>query len=72
MWSKLSGNILASIQKQGLSFLILAAAVYWFSIKYDQLQEKIDLCNNNVIEIYQEQNQQFIEAINKLESLKCN
>jgi hypothetical protein len=45
--------ILDLLKKQGLSFVLLGVAVWYFYIEVKRLEEKADLCQNRIIELYQ-------------------
>lgn len=45
--------ILDLLKKQGLSFVLLGVAVWYFYGEVKHLQDKADLCQNSVIELYQ-------------------
>lgn len=56
-------NIIGMIQKQGLSFLLLAAAVWWFSVENNDLRRRIDDCNSNMIENFKTDRENMIRVI---------
>jgi hypothetical protein len=45
--------ILDLLKKQGLSFVLLGVAVWYFYGEVRRLEEKADLCQNRIIELYQ-------------------
>lgn len=45
--------ILDLLKKQGLSFVILGVAVWYFYGEVKRLNDKADLCQNSIIEMYQ-------------------
>lgn len=57
-------NEIVSIAKQqGLSFVLLIAAVWWMNAKNEQLDKKVDSCNQMTIEMYKEQNEDLKEVV---------
>ena len=56
-------SILDKLQKQGLAFLLLAAGIIYFHSQNSKLEAKIDQCNSNLIEIYQNQHKEFIQVL---------
>lgn len=51
------------LQRHGLSFALLAAAVWYFYNVNARLQTEVRACNDRVIDIYQEQQKQLREVI---------
>lgn len=49
--------LLDNIQKQGLSFLLLAAFVWYFHGQNNQLQDKVDICNNSIVDCISDENE---------------
>ena len=61
-----------SIQKYGMSIVLLGAMVYYFHNQNKVFQSKIDNCNEQIMTIYQKQNQKLIEVVDKnAEAFKC-
>lgn len=44
--------LLDSLEKQGLSLLLLAAAIFWLNQRYERIEESLATCNEQVIEYY--------------------
>lgn len=61
--------VLESIKKQGLSFLILLAGIWYMQNQVSQLQQQINECNEQRILIYKEERQQMTEAIKDLKRI---
>lgn len=61
IWS----GLLAAIQKQGLSFMLLAVAVYYFYQRDLSQNKRIDECTNQVIQYLAEDRKILIDAVNK-------
>ena len=57
--------IFNAMQKQGISFGLLCVAVWWFQNENIELHQKIDVCNRDIIQIYQDQNQKIIEVLDR-------
>ena len=59
--------VLEEVKKQGLSLLLLCAAIYWMANKYDKMQDKVDKCNHAQIEILKEVIINNTKAINEFQ-----
>jgi hypothetical protein len=55
--------ILESIRKQGISFLILSAVVYYFYFEMESLKKEFLLCNQQLLNLYSDNNTQMQEVI---------
>ena len=51
------------LQRHGLSFALLAAAVWYFYNVNSNLQAEVRACNDRVIDIYADQQKQLREVI---------
>jgi hypothetical protein len=51
------------LQRHGLSFALLACAVWYFYNVNASLQSEVRACNDKMIDIYQEQQKQLREVI---------
>ena len=58
-------KILDQVMKNGLAFTLLALATYVYWTQNNRLQVKIQSCNDQIIEIYKEQNQQLIDVLDR-------
>jgi len=61
--------LLDSVKKQGISFLILLAVIWYMHTQVSNLQQQINACNEHRITIYKEERQQMTEAIKDLKQV---
>jgi len=61
---KILGEIMQMAKQQGFSIALLVLAVWWMNGENNELEEKVDLCNQTLIESYQENNAHIIEVLN--------
>ena len=59
-------NLIEMLRKQGLPFLMLAAAVWYFHAETQKMEAKISSCNSKLVQIYQAQHEEFIELLGKI------
>jgi hypothetical protein len=52
-------------KSQGLPFILLCVAVWWFNNKVEQLEKKQDICSQQLIEIYENDHKQMIKIIER-------
>jgi hypothetical protein len=57
--------ILEGAKKHGIVFLVLLAIILYFQKQNEKLEHKFDLCNSQVIQMYQDHNTQLIQALNR-------
>lgn len=57
--------ILEGAKKHGIVFLVLLALILYFHDQTQKLERKFDLCNSQVIEMYQRHNTQLIETVER-------
>lgn len=64
-----------SMKKQGFSWVLTALAVWFFYNQTQQMQAKIDLCNDTIIDLYKEDRKELLKVIQSntfaLENIKC-
>lgn len=63
-------NILLTVmieaaKKHGIAFLVMLGLVLYFHSQNEKLEQKFDLCNSKVIEMYQDHNTQLIQALER-------
>lgn len=63
-------NILLTVmieaaKKHGIAFLVMLGLVLYFHRQNEKLEQKFDLCNSKVIEMYQSHNTQLIRALER-------
>jgi len=51
------------VAKHGAAFIIMAAGLYFFYQQNTALQTNVNACNDKVIQVYQAQNERFIQII---------
>lgn len=54
---------LKHLQQQGFSVVLLVAAIWWMNLQNQHLNEKVDQCNANTLEIYKEENAELKRII---------
>lgn len=52
------------VKSQGFTVVALTAILVWSQYKYDQLEEKIQACNDAIISMYQEDRRELINVLN--------
>jgi hypothetical protein len=57
--------ILEGVKKHGVVFLVLLALILYFHGQNEKLERKFDMCNSQVIEMYQRNNTQLIETVER-------
>lgn len=57
--------ILEAAKKHGIAFLVMLALVVYFHDQNEKLEQKFDICNSKVIEMYQDHNTQLIQALER-------
>lgn len=57
--------IVEAAKKHGIAFLVMLGLVLYFHRQNEKLEQKFDLCNSKVIEMYQSHNTQLIDALNR-------
>jgi len=60
--------LLEMLKKQGLSFVLLGAAVWYFYGEVQRLENKADICQDNIIDLYQNvilQNTEVMKQVNQ-------
>lgn len=57
--------LIDSAKKHGLAFLVMLGLVLYFHAQNERLEKKFDVCNSKVIEIYQSNNTQLINALER-------
>lgn len=62
---KILGEIMQMAKQQGFSIALLVLAVWWMNGENNELEEKVDLCNQTLIESYQENNTHIIQVLNE-------
>jgi phosphoglycerate-specific signal transduction histidine kinase len=55
--------IIESVKRQGFSWLLTALAVWFFYNQTQTMQQKIDDCNNTIIEMYQNDRETLIKVL---------
>ena len=58
-------KILDQILKNGLAITLLSVATYVYWTQNQKLHTKIEGCNQQIIDIYKEQNERMIESLDK-------
>ena len=57
--------ILEAAKKHGIAFLVMLGLVLYFHRQNEKLEQKFDICNSKVIEMYQDHNTQLIQALER-------
>lgn len=57
--------IVEAAKKHGIAFLVMLALVVYFHRQNEKLEQKFDICNSKVIEMYQSHNTQLIQALER-------
>lgn len=57
--------ILEGMKKHGVVFLVLLALILYFHRQNEKLEQKFDICNSQVIEMYQNHNTQLIQTLER-------
>lgn len=57
--------LMDAAKKHGIAFLALLLMVIYFHRQNEKLEEKFDLCNSKVIEMYQDHNTQLLQALER-------
>ena len=57
--------ILEGAKKHGAVYLVLLAIIIYFHSQNEKLEQKFDLCNSQVIEMYQSHNTQLIQTVER-------
>lgn len=58
-------SILKAVQQQGLSFMLMVAIAYYFQMQNNNLQNKVDQCNNSQMELYREHSKNMEKVIER-------
>lgn len=58
-------SILKAVQQQGLSFMLMVAIAYYFQMQNNNLQSKVDQCNDSQMELYREHAKHMERAIER-------
>lgn len=57
--------IVEGAKKHGIVFLVLLALIVYFHNQTEKLEKKFDLCNSQVLEMYESHNLQLIEVVER-------
>lgn len=57
--------IIEAAKKHGIAFLVMLGLVLYFHRQNEKLEQKFDICNSKVIEMYQDHNTQLIQAMER-------
>lgn len=57
--------IVEGAKKHGIVFLVLLALIVYFHNQTEKLEKKFDLCNQQVIQMYESHNLQLIEVVER-------
>ena len=60
------GYLIKGAKDYGFGMLVLCMALYYFHQQNTLLQDQVTICNEEVKQIYKQENQKLIEAIEKL------
>ncbi len=63
--AEMQTTLIDMLKKQGLSFLLLGVAVYFFYGQYNVLSDKINDCNQAIIDHYERENEKLYEVIER-------
>lgn len=55
--------VLETLAKQGLSFLLLGVAIWYFNEQNNKLETRVFDCNSRIVEVYEEQNDRLLELV---------
>lgn len=55
--------VLETLAKQGLSFLLLGVAIWYFNEQNNKLETRVFECNSRIVEVYEEQNDRLLELV---------
>ncbi len=56
-------TLLTAAKQHGLSMVLLVLAVWWMNQKNEALSKKVDLCNQETIDIYKNQNEELLKVV---------
>lgn len=59
----MQSTFLELAKSQGLPFILLCIAVYWFNEKVETLEKKQEECNKELIEYYERDHMEMVKAI---------
>lgn len=57
--------LIEAVKKHGIAFLAMLFLVLYFHKENEKLGHKFDLCNSQVIQMYQDHNTQLIQALER-------
>ena len=69
---KILGEIMQMAKQQGFSIALLALAVWWMNTENKELEAKVDLCNQSLIEEYRTNNNNILNVINENKDVMCD
>lgn len=55
--------VLETLAKQGLSFLLLGVAIWYFNEQNNKLETRVFDCNSRIVQVYEEQNDRLLELV---------
>ena len=62
---QVQNTFLELAKTQGLPFILLCIAVYWFNDKVERLEVKQESCNKELMEYYEKDHLEMVKAIDR-------